>query len=152
MKITKIETIRLRSRATLIWIRVHTDEGIIGLGESWFGCAAIEADIHDRVAPALLGQDPSRIEALNRQMRPYVGFTGTSAEMRANSAVDVALWDIQGKATGQPLYAMLGGATRPRLQHLRWARLRVQVFGCQAGQFRPGQRDSAARQGVRRSS
>jgi len=112
LKITKIETIRLRSRATLIWVRIHTDEGIIGLGESWFGCAAIEADIHDRVAPALLGQDPSRIEALNRQMRPYVGFTGTSAEMRANSAVDVALWDIQGKATGQPLYAMLGGATR----------------------------------------
>ena len=74
MKITKVETIRLRSRATLIWVRIHTDEGIIGLGESWFGCAAIEADIHDRVAPALLGQDPSRIEALNRQMRPYVGF------------------------------------------------------------------------------
>ena len=116
MKITKIETIRLRSRATLIWVRIHTDEGLVGLGESWFGCAAIEADIHDRVAPALLGQDPSRIEALNRQMRPYVGFTGTSAEMRANSAVDVALWDIQGKATGQPLYAMLGGATRDRIR------------------------------------
>lgn len=65
MKITKIETIRLRSRATLIWVRVHTDEGIIGLGESWFGCAAIEADLHDRVAPMLLGQDPGRIEALS---------------------------------------------------------------------------------------
>ena len=116
MKITKIETISLRSRATLIWVRIHTNEGLVGLGESWFGCAAIEADIHDRVAPALLGQDPSRIEALNRQMRPYVGFTGTSAEMRANSAVDVALWDIQGKATGQPLYAMLGGATRDRIR------------------------------------
>jgi L-alanine-DL-glutamate epimerase-like enolase superfamily enzyme len=112
LKITKIETIRLRSRATLIWVRIHTDEGLVGLGESWFGCAAIEADIHDRMAPALLGQDSSRIEALNRQMRPYVGFTGTSAEMRANSAVDVALLDIQGKATGQPLYTMLGGATR----------------------------------------
>ena len=45
-KITKIETILLRSRATLIWVRIHTDEGIIGLGESWFGCAAIETDIH----------------------------------------------------------------------------------------------------------
>ena len=116
MKITKIETIRLRSRATLIWVRIHTDDGLVGLGESWFGCAAIEADIHDRIAPALLGQNPSRIEALNRQMRPYVGFTGTSAEMRANSAVDVALWDIQGKATGQPLYALFGGATRDRIR------------------------------------
>jgi galactonate dehydratase len=116
LKITKIETIRLQSRATLIWVRVHTDEGIIGLGESWFGCAAIEADLHDRVAPMLLGQDPGRIEALSRQLRPYVGFAGTGAEMRANSMIDVALWDIRGKVTGQPLYAMLGGATRDRVQ------------------------------------
>src|SRR6478736_1903765 len=64
----------------------------------------------------LLGQDPGRIEALHRQLRPYVGFTGTGAEMRANSMIDVALWDIRGKATGQPLYAMLGGATRDRIQ------------------------------------
>ena len=40
MKITKIETIRLRSRGTLIWVRIHTDDGLVGLGESWFGCAA----------------------------------------------------------------------------------------------------------------
>ena len=116
MKINKVETIRLQSHATLIWVRVHTDDGFVGLGESWFGCAAIEADLHDRVAPMLLGQDPGRIEALNRQIRPYVGFTGTGAEMRANSMVDVALWDIRGKVTGQPLYAMLGGATRDRIQ------------------------------------
>lgn len=116
MKITRIETIRLRSRATLIWVRVHTDEGITGLGESWFSCSAIEADIHDRLAPALLGQDPSRIEALTKTMRPYLGFMGTSVEMRANSAVDVALWDILGKATGRPLYDLLGGATRDRIQ------------------------------------
>ena len=116
MKITKLETIRLRSRATLIWVRVHTDEGIMGLGESWFGCAAIEADIHDRLAPALIGQDPSRIEALTRVMRPYLGFMGTSAELRANSAIDVALWDILGKATGRPLYGLLGGATREQIR------------------------------------
>ena len=116
MKITKIETIRLRSRATLIWVRVHTDEGIIGLGESWFGCAAIEADLHDRVAPMLLGQDPGRVEALSRHLRPYVGFAGTGAEMRANSMIDVALWDIRGKVIGQPLYAMLGCATRDCVQ------------------------------------
>lgn len=112
MKITKIETIRLRSRATVLWVRVHTDQGIVGLGESWFGCAAIEADIHERIAPALIGQDARRIEALNRQMRPYVGFMGTSAEVRATSAIDVALWDIAGKAAGLPLHALLGGATR----------------------------------------
>src|SRR3954464_335476 len=63
MKITNIETVRLTSRPTLIWVRVHTDEGLIGLGESWFGCAAIEADVHERIAPPLLGRDPSRIPA-----------------------------------------------------------------------------------------
>lgn len=116
MKITKVETIRLQSRATLIWVRVYTDDGVVGLGESWFSCAATEADLHDRVAPMLLGEDPSRIEGLNRQIRPYVGFAGTGVEMRANSMVDVALWDLRGKVTGQPLYAMLGGATRDRVQ------------------------------------
>ncbi len=112
MKITKIETVRLTSRPTLIWVRVHTDEGLIGLGESWFGCAAVDADIHERIAPALIGADPSRIEALTRAARPYVGFCGTGAEIRAASAIDVALWDIVGQAAGKPLYALLGGATR----------------------------------------
>src|SRR5215212_6856137 len=112
MKITKIETVRLQSRPNLIWVRVHTDEGLIGLGEGWFGCAAIEADIHDRIAPMLIGADPGRIEALNRATRPYVGFCGTGAEIRALSAVDVALWDIAGQAAGKPLFALLGGATR----------------------------------------
>src|SRR5829696_3956041 len=112
MKITKIETVRLTSRPTLIWVRVHTDEGLIGLGESWFGCAAVDADIHERLAPALIGADPSRIEALTRAARPYVGFCGTGVEIRAVSAIDVALWDIVGQAAGKPLYALLGGATR----------------------------------------
>jgi L-alanine-DL-glutamate epimerase-like enolase superfamily enzyme len=115
-KITKIETIRPRSHATLIWVRVHTDQGLTGLGESWFGCAAIEADIHDRIAPLILGQDASRIEHLNRLMRPYVGAWGVGAEMRALSAVDVALWDLEGKAQGRPLYALFGGATRERIK------------------------------------
>jgi galactonate dehydratase len=112
MKITKIETVRLTSRPTLIWVRVHTDEGLIGLGESWFGCAAIEADVHERIAPALIGADPSRIEALTRAARPYVGFCGTGAEIRAVSALDVALWDLAGQAAGKPLYELLGGAMR----------------------------------------
>ena len=91
MKITKIETVRLTARPTLIWVRVHTDEGLIGLGESWFGCAAVDADIHERIAPTLIGADPSRIEALTRAARPYVGFCGTGAEIRAASAIDVEL-------------------------------------------------------------
>ena len=56
MKITSIETIRVADRPNVVWVEVHTDEGITGLGESWFGAAAIETDIHDRIAPLLIGE------------------------------------------------------------------------------------------------
>src|SRR5688572_1175534 len=112
MKITAVETLRLGEHANLLWVRVHTDEGVVGLGETWFGAAAVEADIHERIAALVLGEDPSRIEHLNRRMRPYAGFCGTGAEMRALSALDVALWDIAGKAQGRALCDLLGGRTR----------------------------------------
>ncbi|MEH0019136.1 MAG: mandelate racemase/muconate lactonizing enzyme family protein [Desulfobacter sp.] len=116
MKITKIETIRIKKRQNLLWVKVHTDEGIVGLGETWFGTGPAEADIHERIAGLILGEDPSKIEMLNRKMRPYVGFYGTSAEIRACSAVDVALWDIAGKVSGKPVCALLGGKTRENIK------------------------------------
>ena len=112
MKITAVETLRLGEHANLLWVRVHTDQGMVGLGETWFGAAAVEADIHERIAALVLGEDPSRIEHLNRRMRPYAGFCGTGAEMRALSALDVALWDIAGKAQGRSICDLLGGRTR----------------------------------------
>jgi len=116
MKVTKVQTIRLDRHPNLIWVRLHTDAGITGLGETWFGAGPAEADIHDRIAPLLLGEDPSRIEHFNRILRSYAGFFGTGAEMRAASAVDVALWDIAGKAAGKPVHDLLGGATRESIQ------------------------------------
>jgi len=116
MKITKLESIHLKERPNLLWVRIYTDEGIIGLGETWFGAASAQADFHDRIAPLLIGEDPRRIEFLTRKIRPYVGFFGTSAEIRACSAVDVALWDIAGKLANQPIYQLLGGATREKVR------------------------------------
>ncbi len=112
MKITAVETLRIALRPNLVWVRLRTDEGITGLGESWFGSATVEADVHERIAPLLLDQDPSRIDALSRRLRPYVGFFGAGAEMRACSAVDVALWDIAGKVACKPIHDLLGGALR----------------------------------------
>ena len=94
---------------------MHTDQGLTGLGETYFGAASTEADVHERIAPLVLGEDAGRIEHLNRRMRPYVGFAGTGAEMRALSAVDVALWDIAGKAKGQPLCDLFGGRKRTEI-------------------------------------
>ena len=116
MKITAVETLRLEDHPNLLWVRVHTSDGISGLGETYFGAPASEADIHDRIAPIILGQDPSRIEYLNMKMQPYVGFTGSGAEIRALAAVDVALWDLAGKRANLPLCDLLGGRTRDKIQ------------------------------------
>ncbi|NNF78698.1 MAG: mandelate racemase/muconate lactonizing enzyme family protein [Rhizobiales bacterium] len=116
MKITALETIRPAEKPSVIWVQVHTDEGMTGLGESWFGAAAIEADVHDRIAPLLLGEDVAGIERLTRKITPYTGFYGTGAEMRGVSAVDVALWDIAGKRAGVPVCQLLGGPYRPAIK------------------------------------
>lgn len=110
MKITGIETVRIADRPSVIWVRVGTDDGLVGLGETWFGAGAVEADIHERIAPLILGRDAGDIAGLAQVMKPYVGFCGTGAELRALSAVEVALWDIAGKAASQPLAELLGGA------------------------------------------
>lgn len=112
MKITAVETIRLTDRPNLIWVRLHTDEGLVGLGETWFLPGPVEAVIHDGMAPVLLGADARAIEKLSRDIVPYVGFAGSSAEMRAASAVDVALWDLAGQTAGKPIYELLGGPVR----------------------------------------
>ncbi len=112
MKLVAVETLRIAKRPNLLWVRLRTDEGITGLGETWFGSATVEADVHERIAPMLLGEDPAPIDAIGRRLRPYVGFFGAGAEMRACSAVDVALWDIAGKVAGKPIHDLLGGAVR----------------------------------------
>lgn len=112
MKVTGIETIRLEEFPNLLWVHVETDEGITGLGETFYGAPAAEAHIHTIIAPYLLGQDPLLIERHHANLIGYVGFTGAGAEQRGRSAVDIALWDLWGKASGQPIHQLLGGATR----------------------------------------
>ncbi len=112
MKITAIQTIRLKTHSNVLMVRLHTDQGLTGLGETFFGAEAVEADIHARISGEILGQDPSRIEYLHAKMRPYAGFGSTGAEMRALSMVDVALWDLAAKRMQVPLHDLLGGATR----------------------------------------
>jgi galactonate dehydratase len=117
MKITAIETIRLEEFPNLIWVQVHTDEGLIGLGESFFRPEPVEAYLHATVAPQLLGQDPLRIDWISRRlMNDYVGFASSGAEMRAASAIDIALWDLFGQATGLPVHQLLGGLSRETIR------------------------------------
>ena len=117
MKITAIQTTRVAEFGNLLWVHVHTDEGTVGLGETFYGAGAVEAHIHETLAERLLGKDPLRIEALNREMVNLpMAQSSTGAEYRAASALDIALWDLFGKVCGQPVHQMLGGLCVDKLR------------------------------------
>ncbi len=116
MKIRKLETVRVTERQNLLWILVHTDEGITGLGETFFGAETVEAYIHEYIAPRVIGRDPLQIDLLAADLVGYLGFRSSGAEVRGNSAFDIALWDIFGKATGQPIAQLLGGFSRREIR------------------------------------
>jgi L-alanine-DL-glutamate epimerase-like enolase superfamily enzyme len=117
MKITSIETLRTAEFANVLWVRIHADAGLIGLGETFYGAGAVEAHIHDILAARLLGRDPLRIEAIHREMLNLpMAQSSTGAEYRAASAIDIALWDLFGKVCNQPVHQMMGGLCRDRMR------------------------------------
>ena len=98
-------------------MQVRTDDGSIGLGETFFGADAVAAYIHESAAPHLLGKDALRIDEHSHVLRStYVGYSGSGAEMRGLSAIDIALWDLFGQATNLPIHQLLGGLSRDRIR------------------------------------
>src|SRR5258707_995315 len=84
-------------------------------GETFYGAGAVEAQIHDTFAGRLLGRDPLHIEAIHRDMLNLpMAQSSTGVEYRAASAIDIALWDLFGKACHQPVHQMLGGLCRDK--------------------------------------
>ena len=116
MKITRVETLRLGEFPNIFWVRLHTDEGLVGLGETFMGAAAVEAYVHEWAAQKLLGKDPLAIEARNKELTGYLGWRGSGVETRGNSAIDIALWDIFGKAANMPVHTALGGKSRDAIR------------------------------------
>jgi galactonate dehydratase len=116
MKITGLETLRLGEFPNILWVRLHTDEGLVGLGETFMGAQAVEAYLHEWAAPRLLGTDPLAIESRNRDLTGYLGWRGSGVETRGNSAVDIALWDLFGKAANMPVHTALGGKSRDSIR------------------------------------
>jgi L-alanine-DL-glutamate epimerase-like enolase superfamily enzyme len=116
MRITKIETIQLKEHPAVLWVQVYTDTGLVGLGETYYAPTVVAAAIHDWFGPLLIGRDPHEVERLWEQMfrlSDHAGYGG--AEMRAISALDIALWDLKGQALGVPIYELLGGAVHHRV-------------------------------------
>ena len=109
--------LHLRDMDTLL-VRVDTDAGLIGWGEGFgFTLAATTRDAVDRlIGPACLGQDARDIAGLMRLLgRRLHNFGRDGAVTFGLSAIDIALWDLAGKAAGKPLHALLGGAARTRV-------------------------------------
>src|ERR1700722_15755505 len=130
MKITQVETIPVKVpirkefqirgsigqhlESPFLLLRVHTDEGLTGLGEvsctpRWSGEDQVTAAyfIAGFLAPAIVGEDPRDIERLTMKMRRVV-----AANPFTKSGIEMALWDILGKSTGVPVYRLLGGKVR----------------------------------------
>jgi L-alanine-DL-glutamate epimerase-like enolase superfamily enzyme len=116
MIITALETILVDTFPNLCYVRLHTDTGLIGLGETFFGPEAVAAHLHATAAPLLLGQDPFRVGRHWHHLYAGPARRSIGAEARALSAVDLALWDILGQAVGLPIYQLLGGAFRDRIR------------------------------------
>src|SRR3984885_6174033 len=115
MKITALETIRIEEFPNLIWLQVRTDEGVSGLGETFYLSKTAEAYVHEALAQKLVGRNPLEIDRISKNLTGYLGFRSTGVEMRGNSALDIALWDVFGKVSGQPLAQLLGGFSRPKI-------------------------------------
>ncbi|MBN1402518.1 MAG: galactonate dehydratase [Anaerolineae bacterium] len=120
MKITAIETLPVDR---YLFVQVHTDEGLTGLGESgaWGYLEASQAAV-ETFKRHLIGQDPLRIEHHWQCLYRWSHFRG-AAIMGALSAIDIALWDIAGKFYGVPCYQLMGGKCRDK------ARVYYHVFG-----------------------
>lgn len=135
MKITDVEAIILRqpvlddgiadgSQDDLV-IKVTTDDGIVGIGEVDSAPEAVKALVHRDSSHAiagslrdlLVGEDPRDVERLWQKMYRgliYIGRRGIA--LHALSGIDIALWDIKGKAEGKPVYELLGGAKRDKVR------------------------------------
>ena len=113
MKIIKIESLCFEKLPRLLIVRIHTDTGLIGLGETYDKAPGSRAALHGILAPILLGNDPRDIQRIWQFCFDNIRYHGYGgAELRALSAVEVALWDILGKSLNAPVYQLLGGAVR----------------------------------------
>ncbi|MEL6999959.1 MAG: mandelate racemase/muconate lactonizing enzyme family protein [Pseudomonadota bacterium] len=116
MIITAVETLRIAEFPNLLWVIIEDEDGQRGTGESFFSAPATDAYVHDTAAHMLIGQDARNREAIQKILHPYVGYNGAGAEVRGNSAIDMALWDLWGRHLDQPVWRLLGGRSRERIR------------------------------------
>ncbi len=114
--VVAVRTYRTATRANYLWLEIETADGQTGLGETNSSAAAVDAHVHDLIAPYLLGEDAADLERHWWAIFGNFPFPGIGVEARGLSAVDIALWDLAGKRAGQPLVNLLGGKVRDDLE------------------------------------
>lgn len=115
LKITKLETFLVKPR--WLFLKVHTNAGITGLGEPITeGRAKTCAEAVAEIAPYLVGKDPRAVAHHWQAIYRHAFYRGGPILTSALSGIDMALWDIKGKALGVPVYELLGGPTRNRVR------------------------------------
>ena len=117
LKITDIRTAEIRGHGYQVHVRIHTDQGIYGHGEATDSAQGAVPLIRS-FRRMLVGQDPLNVEALWERIRTMGIFAGAQGGqyVTALTAVEIALWDLAGKAVGLPVYQLLGGKVRDRIR------------------------------------
>lgn len=117
LKITEIRTAEVRVHGYQVHVRVYTDQGIVGQGETTDASQG-NVPLIRSFARLLVGQDPLNVEAAFERIRTSGVFAGAQAGqyVTALTGVEIALWDIAGKALGLPVYQLLGGRVRDRVR------------------------------------
>jgi galactonate dehydratase len=115
LRVTKLETLLVKPR--WLFLKVHTNAGIVGLGEPVVeGRAATVAAAVKEIEPYLVGKDPRQVVHHWQAIYRHAFYRGGPVLTSALSGVDMALWDIKGKALGVPVYELFGGPTRRRVR------------------------------------
>lgn len=110
-KIARVESVRSKLQPNVTHVLVTDTDGITGLGETFYGATSVEAHLHDVIVPTLMTEKPDATpQAVSAVVEGYVGYSGSGTEVRARSALDIALWDIAAKRQNVPLRMLLNPA------------------------------------------
>ena len=114
MKIQDVQVIVTSPGRNFVTLKLTTSDGVVGLGDATLNGRelAVASYLRDHLGPLLLGRDPHRIEDTWQYLVKGTYWRGGPVAMAAVGAIDLALWDVKGKAAGLPLYQLLGGASR----------------------------------------
>ena len=116
MKIESVKTHVHDDFPNIVHVEIESDEGITGLGESYYFGSTVAHFIQTFAAPAIIGKDPLDRDEISNILTTYVGYNSSGVETRAKSAIDIALWDLAAKSSNQPLYRFLGAQDSRKLR------------------------------------